>query len=235
MKTRNHTLNVLKSSLILAALALFVTGNVAMAARDPNNGIAKPYASYQGQSYGEWAVEWWTNMYSMPVVNGTHPLLNGGAIVTEDAAFLAATSGGATINVTVPNGTPIFVPIVNAECSTIEPDPFHGDTEPELRACANGHIDNTSGLSATIDAVPVSNLESYRVQSPLFEFTLPENNVLEFQGQTAPAGTTAQSVDAGVYLLLKPLSRNTTHTLRVTGTFDQLGTTIDTTFRITVQ
>jgi hypothetical protein len=233
----SKTLNAFKSSLVVAVVTMFVAANVAMAARDPNNGIAKPQGSYQSQSYGEWAAEWWQTMYSIPVVNGQHPLLNGGAATNGSGdLFLAAAVGGtATIELTVPNSTTIVVPIVNAECSTIEPDPFHGATEPEMRACANGHIDQTSGLSATIDAVPVSQLQTYREQSPLFEFTLPENNVLEFQGITAPAGTTVQAVDAGVYLVLKPLSRGTTHTIRVQGTFDEFGTTIDTTFRITVQ
>jgi hypothetical protein len=232
----------LKSSLAIATLALFVTANLAMAARDPNQAIVKPTGSYQSLSYAELEAQWWQAMYSMPVVNGQHPLLTGGAILSNDVVFLSAAPAGTstngpstTINVTVPNATAIFVPVVNAECSTIEPEPFHGDTEPELRACANGHIDETSNLSATIDAVPVSNIEIYRTQSALFEFTLPENNVLEFQGITAPAGTTSQAVDAGVYLLIRPLSRQTTHTIRVRGTFDEFGATIDTTFRITVQ
>lgn len=138
------------------------------------------------------------------------------------------------IQITIPSGTSLFVPIVNAECSTIEPEPFQGDNETELRACANGHIDQTSSLSATIDAVPVSNLPAHRTQSALFEFTLPENNVLQAQGIPAPAGTTAQAVDAGVYLLIKPLKQGT-HTLRVTGTFNEFGVEIDTTFLITVQ
>ena len=227
----------LKTHLTVAALALFLAGSVANAARDPNRELVRPSGQYQSQSYGEWAAEWWQTMYSIPVVNGQHPLLDGGAVTNGSGAlFLAPSpSGPATIEVTIPNSTPIFVPVVNAECSTIEPEPFHGETEAEMRTCANGHIDETSGLSATIDAVPVSNLLSYRTQSPLFEFTLPENNVLEFQGIEAPAGTTAQAVDAGVYLLIRPLSRGTTHTIRVQGTFDELGTTIDTTFRITVQ
>lgn len=231
-----RTLNAWKALVAMATLALFLAGNAAMAARDPNNSIAKPQGSYQGHSYGEWAAEWWQVMYSIPVVNGQHPLLNGGAVTNGSGdLFLSAAPGTATIEITVPNSTTIIVPVVNAECSTIEPDPFHGDTEPEMRACANGHIDNTSGLSASIDSVPVSQLLSYREQSPLFEFTLPENNVLEFQGITAPAGTTSQAVDAGVYLVIKPLSRGTTHTIRVQGTFDEFGTTINTTFRITVQ
>jgi len=232
-----RTVNALTSRLAVAALALFVAGNVGMAAnRNPNQGVVKPDGQYRGDSYGEREAIWWQTMLSIPVVNGQHPLLTGGAVISNNVAYLApsTTDSNATINVTIPTGTAVFVPIVNAECSSIEPDPFHGDTELQMRTCANGHIDNTSGLSASIDAVPVSSLQSYRVQSPLFEFTLPEDNILEFQGIPAPAGTTAQAVDAGVYLLLNPLSPGG-HTIRVRGTSNEFGTTIDTMFRITVQ
>ena len=220
----------LKTYLTAAAMALFLAGNVAMAARDPNQAIVKPDGQYRGDSYAELEAQWWQSMYATPVVNGQHPLLTGGAILSNDVVFLSTAPGASTIDITIPSGASIFVPVVNAECSDIEDDPFHGDTEPEMRACANGHIDNTSNLSATIDSVPVNNLLAYRTQSALFEFTLPENNVLQ-----EPAGTTGQAVDAGVYLLIRPLSKNATHTIRVRGTFDEFSTTIDTTFRITVQ
>jgi hypothetical protein len=135
-----------------------------------------------------------------------------------------------TVELTIPPGTALFFPVVNTECSVIEPAPFHGDDETSLRACANGHIDNTSGRFAVIDGVPVNNLDAYRVESPLFEFgPLPENNLLG-----APAGATSPSVDAGVYLLLAPLSVGQ-HVLRVGGTFDEFGASIDTTFIITVE
>lgn len=148
--------------------------------------------------------------------------------------FLAGIGGGATFAITIPPGTPIFFPVVNAECSVLEPDPFHGDDEAELRACANGHIDNTSDLFATIDGVPVNNLDAYRVESPLFEFgPLPEDNLFALFGLDAPAGTTSLAVDAGVYLLLAPLNVGT-HVLQFGGTFDEFGFSIDTTYNITV-
>jgi hypothetical protein len=231
------TTNVFGTLLAVISLALLGAENMGMAAgRNPNPGIVKsPSSGYRGSSYGERAAQWWQTMYTMPVTNGEHPLLTGGAVMGEDnILFLAAAPVTATINVTIPKGTAIFVPVVNAECSTVEPDPFHGDTEPELRACANGHIDNTSGLTATVDGAPVVELTSYREESPFFEFTLPENNVLQFLGQDAPAGTIAQAVDAGVYLLLNPLKEGG-HTIHVSGTFDELGATIDTTFLITVE
>jgi hypothetical protein len=198
--------------------------------------IIPPHVRYRGLSYGEWGAEWWKTVFSIPVVDDNHPVISGGAFGGDKGVvFLAAIGGGATIDVTIPAGTPLFFPVVNSECSVLEPDPFHGDNETELRACANGHIDNTSGLFAVIDGVPVKNLEAFRVESPLFEFgPLPEDNLFEFFGLDAPAGTTSPAVDSGVYLLLAPLKVGT-HTIHVGGMFDLLGFSIDTTFNITVE
>jgi hypothetical protein len=182
-------------------------------------------------TYGEWGAAWWQALFAVPVVEGNHPYFSGGAFgEVKGVVFLAATGGGATIEITIPPGTRLFFPVINAECSVLEPDPFHGDNEEELRECAYGHIDNTSGLFAEIDGVPVNNLQAYRVESPLFEFgPLPEDNVFG-----APAGTTSAAVDAGVYLLLAPLSVGQ-HQIHVGGTFDEFDYTIDTTFIITVK
>jgi hypothetical protein len=187
---------------------------------------------FRGVSYGELAAQWWSTIFAIPIVDGQHPYLSGGAFGEyKGVTFLAAAFGEETveIEVTVAPGTALFLPVINAECSVFEPDPFHGDNEAELRECANGHIDQTSGLVATIDGVPVGDLDAYRGDSPLFEFTLPENNVLG-----APGGTTTQAVDAGVYLLLAPLSPGL-HTIHVEATFDEFGASINTTFHVTVE
>jgi len=208
----------------------------ALAQRNPKPGIFPPNSTPYGKTYGEWGARWWQAAFSIPVVDGNHPLFSGGAIGEENGVlFLAAVGGGATIDITIPVGTALFFPVINAECSVLEPDPFHGDDEASLRACANGHIDNTSGRFAVIDGVPVKNLDAYRVESPLFEFgPLPEGNLFEFFGLDAPAGTTSPAVDAGVYLFLAPF-RKGSHTIHVGGTFDLLGFSIDTTFHITVE
>lgn len=68
----------------------------------------------------------------------------------------------------------------------------------------------TAPMSCEIDGVAINNLQSYRAESPLFDFTLPENNVL---GVAAGPG---QSVADGVYLMVAPLSVGQ-HTIRFTG------------------
>jgi len=66
----------------------------------------------------------------------------------------------------------------------------------------------------------LQDLESYRSQSPLFTFgPLPDNNVLQFFGVNAPAGTVSASVSDGVHLMLAPLSRGD-HTLHFHGALD---------------
>jgi hypothetical protein len=197
-----------------------------------NPGVIPANAEYLGKTYGEWGASWWKAAFAIPIVDGDHPLFSGGAFQGENGmVFLAAVVGQpVTIDVTIPPGTPLFLPIVNTECSQIEDPPFFGETEEELRQCANDFLNLTSNRFAEIDFEPVQNIEAQRSESPLFEFgPLPENNVF---GE--PEGTTSDSVDAGYYLLLVPLSVGT-HVVRVGGTFDLFGVSIDTTFVITVE
>ena len=195
---------------------------------NPNPGISPPGSKPHGRSYGEWAAKWWQAAFQIPVVDGNHPLITGGAFGGDDGVLFLAGPLAADINLTIA-WTPLFFPVVNTECSVIEPDPFHGDDEAEMRACANCHIDNTSGLFAEIDGEEVIFLDAYRSESPLFVFgPLPADNIFGVE-----AGTTSPSVDAGVYLFLPPLSVGE-HEIHFGGTFDEFGFSIDTTYHITV-
>ena len=243
MKPQINKQRVLEGGLraILLAATMLVCAGPAPAAEEPgakqlkNPKIIPPGTIFRGLTYGEWGAQWWKAAFSIPVVAGDHPLFSGGAFGEHNGVvFLAAVGGGATIAVTIPDGSAIFVPVINTECSVLEPDPFHGDNEAGLRACANDHIDHTSGRFAMIDGVPVKNLDAYRVESPLFEFgPLPADNLFAFLGLDAPAGTTSLSVDAGVYVLVAPLTIGY-HMIQVKGTADDLGFSFDTTFNITV-
>ena len=200
--------------------------------------IIPPQADFRGLRYGDWEAEWWRALLAIPVIEAYHPSISGGAFAVKSGVLFLSPAyyqnGVPPIDATVSAGTAIFVPVISFECSVLEPDPAHGDNEAQLRGCANSHIDMTSGLFAEIDGVPLNDLNHYRVQSPLFEYgPLPEDNVLEavyggtFEGQSF-------SVDAGVYLLLAPLSVGT-HTIHVGGTYDEFQFSADTTFHITVE
>jgi hypothetical protein len=183
-----------------------------------NPGVLPPQSNPHGHSYAEWSALWWKWALSMPL--DQHPLADTAPCSTGQSGgvwFLGGSfvSAEAERNCTVPPGKAIFFPVLNTECSTIEPDPFHGDTAAELSACAKGWVDGATGVCG-VDGVPVQNLEMYRVQSPLFTFgPLPANNVLFID---VPPGTTGQSVSDGYWLMLAPLSVGQ-HTIDVVGVF----------------
>jgi hypothetical protein len=125
-------------------------------------------------------------------------------------AFLAGTTGGAADReCTFDNGTPILVPLINVECSTIE---GNGTTAAELRACAEGFADQFTDLSLTVDGTAVGNLTNFRVQTRVFSFTAVQGNVFGI-----PAGTT-DSVADGYWALIPPL-RPGVHTISFGGSY----------------
>ena len=242
---------ITRFSCIVAALALtigFVTltaahagvGNPGVGLGSGNNGnpgVLPPASNPFGKSYGEWSAKWWQWAISLPTT--AHPLFDNADCNTGQSGHVWFLGGSfvnstATRSCTVPAGTPIFLPIVNSECSTAELDPFHGSTEAEMRACAKGFIDCTSGVFATIDGRVIQNLGNtgpYRVQSPLYSFSAPDNNVL-----FVPGPVSGESVSDGFWLMLAPLSAGQ-HTLHFGGVFNCLpifSLTIDQTYNLTV-
>ena len=113
----------------------------------------------------------------------------------------------------------------SAECSTVEEDPFYGGNEEQMRACALGFT--ITDLQASIDGLIVKNLSQYIHTSPLFEFTLPEDNIL-FIGKLS-----GQSVSNGAHLMLAPLSPGE-HTIYLHASIPELEFTVDMNFDLTV-
>jgi len=193
--------------------------------------IVSPTTKAYGKFYPQWEVAWWQWAISIP--SDSHPLTDtadcsvgqSGSVWFLGGSFV---SGSAERNCTVPADKALFFPILNTECSTVEPDPFHGDNEAELRACAQSFIDPVAGLFLEIDGVPVGNLSQYRVLSPMFSFAAPDPNVLFVQGPVS-----GQSVGDGYYILLAPLHKGQ-HTLHFGGTFTQYDFTLDITYHLTV-
>jgi hypothetical protein len=189
-----------------------------------NNPAVMPLnAKAHGLSWAEWSARFWQWQFSMPV--GANPIfdtadcsagqsgkvwfLGGSSIAFETSPGVQLAQASRTC--TIRPGTALFLPIVNSECSTVPGDvlPGFGTTPEELRKCAQfaSTLIVPGTLSATLDNVPIRGLTQYSVTSPLFSFgPLPANNVLQFFGLNAPAGTTAQSVSEGLYLFLHPLS-----------------------------
>jgi hypothetical protein len=80
---------------------------------------------------------------------------------------------------------------LGAACSTIEPPPFFGRTEDELRACAAEWTDQIIDVSATVNGGHID-LHPYRASSPLFTVTFPEENI--FFEEVAAVGDAVSDV-----------------------------------------
>jgi|1186.fasta_scaffold414832_2 hypothetical protein len=122
----------------------------------------------------------------------------------DKVVFLGATTGGpASRSCTLRAGTSVLVPLINIECSSLEPAPFFGATPAARRACAKGFADDFTGLFLTINRVPIGDLSRLRVESQPFGFSPVAGNLFG-----TPAGTGA-SVSDGYWALIGPLARGT--------------------------
>jgi hypothetical protein len=163
--------------------------------------VFQPDSQPFGLSYADWTAKWWQWAYSIPKdVNPSYD--DTGRYCAEGQSgpvwFLTGTySHPVDRYCTIPAGKAILFTILNSECSFAEFPDLR--TERELRQCAKQMQDSVVHLEASIDGIPLTGLEKYRIQSPLFNFTIPENNILGLPPQTTGA------VSDGNWVFLKPL------------------------------
>jgi hypothetical protein len=228
-------------SLLMACAALAALGATALA----DGRILTPRGVHYGRTYGDWAEAWWQWCLSIP--HPMHSLFgNGGVEVGQSGPiwFLGGNFAGGTQpvvrNCTVPADRAPFFPIVNYEDSTAEEDVLGnpGTTINALRTIVEKGIDeavNHGTLVLEIDKHRVPELsETCRVQSPVFSYTLPADNIWSFfYGTTFAPGLYAPAVDDGIYVLLKPLSPGK-HVIHFHAELPSGGLFVDVTYNITV-
>lgn len=154
-----------------------------------------------GSTFEEWSAKWWQWLLTTPKANSPgydKTGKNAGQNQKDpNVWFLTGTyENPAERTCTIPEGRAILLSVASCECSYSEFPNLK--TESELRSCAKSG-NNVSSMEVSVDGVKVEDLEKYHVQSPLFDVTLPGNNVLD-----APAGPTQAVCDAYM-LFLKPL------------------------------
>ena len=185
----------------------YSSGNGANDNNNANNSLSiavfsansKPY----GLTYGDWTAKWWQWGYSIPKdINPAYDDTGKNCAQKQNGPvwFLAGTYGHAVNRkCDIPAGKAILFPILNSECSFAEFPNLKSLSE--LRLCAKTIQDQVTTLNATMDRVPIFNLHKYRIQSPPFTFTLPQNNILGL-----PSNVTTQAIADGNWVFLKPLS-----------------------------
>ncbi|MBV8709946.1 MAG: hypothetical protein JO182_26105 [Acidobacteriaceae bacterium] len=195
------------SSALLCAIVLAVALSTP-ARGDDDRVTVFPLGSQPGVdrlTYEDLSARWWQWVLTIPVPSNPTTDTTGANCYfgqTGRVFFLAGNNSNlpaVTRNCVVPSGKILFFPIINVECSNVEPPPFFGKNERQLRACADEFMDGTqlSSLKLTINnKALVKNLSAFRVQSPLFTYTVPANNL-----QGVPEGTAATSVSDGFWIM----------------------------------
>ena len=81
----------------------------------------------------------------------------------------------------VPEGTAIYVYVSVGNCSSVEPPPYFGSNEDELRACVDSEMFELSpDVEASVNGHEVANLDSYRATTPMFTLNVPDDHVIDF-------------------------------------------------------
>jgi hypothetical protein len=206
----------LRLNLIAVILGIMVLAPMVAAADDVNPGVYPVDSVICGKTYGEWSEEWWKWALSIPL--DRNPLTDttgefcaegqsgdvwfiGGIISTQPSPIQI------TRTCTIPAGKALFFPVINGECSRIE---GNGETEEELRACANNQMEYVTVKEAKVDGKKLKNLDDYRVESDLFIFKLPKDNILGLHPGSS------KSVADGYWIMLEPLSEGK-HTIYIHG------------------
>jgi hypothetical protein len=161
--------------------------------------ILPPDESWGGLTRGEWDARSWQWVLSIPDEISPWFDTTGercGYGQSGPVFYLVATSN--EITCVVAEGTAIWVNVGNTACTTVDPPPFFGRNEEELRACAIEFIDGVTDYQARVNGQDVANLDAYRTASPMFTFNLPENNVAGFEPGVA------QGVSDGYSFIIAP-------------------------------
>ena len=165
-----------------------------------NPGLYSTESEPFGTSFGDWTAAWWQWVHNVPPdqnvnFDKTGEFCNIGQ--EGPVWFLGPSFGGKyERSCAIPAGKAILFPINTGECDYISsPD---AKTPDDLYDCAS---ENNKGgaMRASINNVPLKNLEKYEVRSPLFNITIPEDNVFG-----SPPGSSGAVAD-GYWAFLEPL------------------------------
>jgi hypothetical protein len=203
-------------------LAVVVAAPVASAASierlviEPDDAVERT-----GKTFGQWSAAWWQYVFSFS--NSVSPFADNtgercavgqsGPVFFLVGTFTTSVSNGITLasakreKCVIPAGKVLFFPVINNECSSVEPDPFGPFTDRRhLAACNHRFLDSARDLRVEIGGKRVDDLRDFRIcetrlcfNSPIFDVVLPPDNIL---GVNAGPAT---SMSDGYYLMLRPL------------------------------
>ena len=188
----------------ISILTSFISPTTWTRAQDETENIqlypidSSPY----GVPFANWTGQWWKWALEAPEARNPVSDVSGKNCAEGQEGpvwFLAGTYGGsASRSCSIPADKAILWNPISQECSYAEFPALK--TESDLRACVKNFQDKVTDVEVVIDGTSIKDLKSYRIQSPLFNFSLPEDNVLALPAQNTTG------VSDGIWVFLHPLS-----------------------------
>ncbi len=190
------------------------------------------------------AAAWWQWALADPVA--TSPLVGdytGGpkcdgrplSDVPGKKWFLAGSFDGSAVErtCTMPVGTQLFFPVLNAIWINTEPHETEELARREVRKYIESVLaDPDLSITVTVDGKEVKSKRIVRTDSPFFASQIPEDNVFDSPAFDLPAGS-YEGVADGLWAALPPLSKGE-HTIHVEVSAPNVGFSQDFTYHLTV-
>lgn len=177
-----------------------------------------------GIRYEEWAARWWQWMLSTPAAENPGGMDNCQAGQGGEVFYIAHAAPGATLQTTCSVGADQHILATGG--ATIYDISECGGTEEGGRACIQADLEADpaifSNVSVSVDGEEVSDIDSFRVISPIFEVEYIEGNIYGSEPGASKA------MIGGWFVMIEPLppgcpSASSASTSRTFGT-SNLGT-----------
>jgi hypothetical protein len=230
---------ILVVAIVLGLAVLAVPSVMAYDGYGPK--VITPDSVAYGRTYGEWSAAWWQWALSIPA--SQHPLFDtadcsvgqSGPVWFLGGKFCANGANcsytGVVRSCSVPAGRALYIPVLNAENSSLELN----DPKAQIDDIRLGNAQAMDGSTNEfdIDGKQIRNLQQdFRVQSTVFVYTIPDDNVWTKIGEgNFAGGAYFPAMDDGVYVMLAPL-RAGPHQIHFHGTISTF--VLDVTYNLTV-
>jgi hypothetical protein len=217
---------------VVALVVLGFATTVPAAANDPS-AVVPSNAAIGGHTYAQWEARAWqwaiANLRffpsAVPRPARCATVGQAGPVWFLDGDLYEGVGDDLRRTCDVPAGRYIFIDEPSAECSTVEPAPFHATTDAGLMACARALGPFSSTL--TLDGRRLV-WSGFDVASPVFHFTMPprDNYLL------TPGATHGRGAAYGEAVMLRPLTPGAHTLVRTQSSPD--GPTLRWTYELTV-
>ena len=173
-------------------------------------GMLPHASSADGQTLEELSAQWWQWALSIPTPDNplNDPTVSKCAMGQQGPVWWIPVASSGTGACTIPDTKALFFPTLSYIFFDTPNICGQGASVPvpEMRALAAAYVDGITAQSIDLDGQPVVGLR--RVQSPVFQVVLPEDNYFDANCTNlggSPGGTFSPSITDGYFVMLNPL------------------------------